>query len=191
MGLLLDDAAAAGSKQVSRYASPKSYDTFDYLDDHLGNTGGVGGGSLDKTLAPKAYVSHSSGYGSSGGDDCCPLVVDPLTFAATLGTIGLSTFLLNTYFTRNSAAILMAATGGRRKRGLLELASHKNKVSDVFWHGELSTFFILLKKSGISRQLCLLAPQLLTVISFFLLYNVMVHQSSYSGKTKYFFSKMQ
>ena len=45
--------------------------------------------------------SHSSGYGDdhygsfSSGGDCCPLVVDPLTFAALLGFIALATYFFN------------------------------------------------------------------------------------------------
>ena len=44
---------------------------------------------------------HSGGYGGdhhgafSGGGDCCPLVVDPLTFAALIGFIALATYFFN------------------------------------------------------------------------------------------------
>ena len=39
---------------------------------------------------------HSGGHGSfSGGGDCCPLVVDPLTFAALIGFIALATYFFN------------------------------------------------------------------------------------------------
>jgi hypothetical protein len=45
--------------------------------------------------------TYSGGYGGdhhgafSGGGDCCPLVVDPLTFAALIGFIGLATYFFN------------------------------------------------------------------------------------------------
>ena len=82
-------------------------------------------------------IADRSSFGFGGGGECCPLVVDPLAFLAILTLIAIGTFCLNTYITRNMAAILMAATGGRRKRrGVLELDTPQAKLADVFWHGE-------------------------------------------------------
>ena len=121
--LLRQERSAVGSSPISSYHYDRS-DAYDYRDvardvtDHTGQ--------IDRV-----------GY-DSGSDDCCTLVVDPLTWLAGLLMIGVGTLCLNTYITRNSAAILMAATGGkRRRRGLSELDSPKNKFADVFWHGEL------------------------------------------------------
>ena len=55
--------------------------------------------------ASQSSYGHSgsgSGYGghgsySSGGGDCCPLVVDPLTFAALIGFIGLATYFFREF----------------------------------------------------------------------------------------------
>ena len=54
------------------------------------------------------YGGHSGGYGGHGHHsgygkkkECCPLVVDPLTLAALLGSIAVATFFLNTLITMN------------------------------------------------------------------------------------------
>lgn len=39
--------------------------------------------------------------GGGGGLECCPLVVDPLTFFALIGFIGAATAFLNTVITMN------------------------------------------------------------------------------------------
>ena len=48
------------------------------------------------------YGSQSSDYNGgdqlgafSGHGDCCPLVIDPLTYAALIGFIGLATYFFN------------------------------------------------------------------------------------------------
>ena len=48
------------------------------------------------------FGSQSSDYNGgdqlgafSGGGDCCPLVIDPLTYAALIGFIGLATYFFN------------------------------------------------------------------------------------------------
>ena len=64
--------------------------------------GGSGGGGHS------SYGSHSSGYGS----DCCPPVVDPLTWLALLGFIAAATYLLNEVI---AMSMLMMARK-RRKR---------------------------------------------------------------------------
>ena len=47
--------------------------------------------------------------------DCCPLVVDPLTFAAITGFIFLATYFLERYI---AMSMLMMARKKRRKRAL-------------------------------------------------------------------------
>ena len=51
-----------------------------------------------KTFVGGGYGSYGTdhhGSFSSGGGDCCPLVVDPLTYAALLGFIALATYFFN------------------------------------------------------------------------------------------------
>ena len=61
------------------------------------------------------YGSHGSFSGGGHGMDCCPLVVDPLTFAALTGFIGLATYFLERYI---AMSMLMMARKKRRKRAL-------------------------------------------------------------------------
>ena len=71
----------------------------------------------DQNLIPDFiyFFGASSGYGSESssgyGSDCCPPVVDPLTFTALLGFIGAATYFLQ--FT-----ITMLLAKRRRKRSL-------------------------------------------------------------------------
>ena len=70
------------------------------------------------------YSAYSNTYGSHSGSgyssNCCPQVVDPLTFAALVGFIGAAVYLLQT-------VIDMSALAGRRK---------KRSVVDVFLQGK-------------------------------------------------------
>ena len=80
-----------------------------------------------------------SGYGnhgsfSGGGMDCCPLVVDPLTFAALTGFIGLATYFLERYI---AMSMLMMARKKRRKRALnLNEDTIVNETLDIFSEGK-------------------------------------------------------
>ena len=73
--------------------------------------------------ASQSSYGHSgsgSGYGdhgsySSGGGDCCPLVVDPLTYAALIGFIGLATYFFREFI---AMSMLMMARKRRRKRDI-------------------------------------------------------------------------
>ena len=61
------------------------------------------------------HETHHDSYGHHGGyshgyHDCCPLVVDPLTYAAILGFLAAATYLLQTVIA--SSALAMA----RKKR---------------------------------------------------------------------------
>ena len=63
------------------------------------------GFNLQSLLEPQnsgLFGSQSSDYNGgdqlgafSGGGDCCPLVIDPLTYAALIGFIGLATYFFN------------------------------------------------------------------------------------------------
>ena len=64
-----------------------------------------------KTFVGGGYGDHGS-Y-SSGGGDCCPLVVDPLTYAALIGFIGLATYFFREFI---AMSMLMMARKRRRKR---------------------------------------------------------------------------
>ena len=74
--------------------------------------------------------SHNSGYGSdhygsfSSGGDCCPLVVDPLTYAALLGFLAAAV-----YFFQVLIEMSMLARKRRKKR---ELNFRSNTVSQTF-----------------------------------------------------------
>ena len=76
------------------------------------------------------YGSHSSGYGS----DCCPLVVDPLTWLALLSFIGAATYLLNEVI-----AMSMLMMMRRRKRS--RIMSFR-ELNDLIKSGRLSKFFV-------------------------------------------------
>ena len=64
--------------------------------------------------------SHHSGYGDhygaySGGGDCCPLVVDPLTYAALLGFLAAAVYFFQVLI---EMSMLMMRRKRRRKREL-------------------------------------------------------------------------
>ena len=67
-----------------------------------------------KDLASLGSGYAGDHYGSySGGGDCCPLVVDPLTYASLLGFIALATYFLNVLI---AMSMLMMRRKRRRKR---------------------------------------------------------------------------
>ena len=79
-------------------------------------SGGHFGSSGYKDLASRESGYGGDHYGSySGGGDCCPLVVDPLTYAALLGFIALATYFLNILI---AMSMLMMRRKRRRKREL-------------------------------------------------------------------------
>ena len=66
--------------------------------------------------------------------DCCPLVVDPLTFAALTGFIGLATYFLERYI---AMSMLMMARKKRRKRALnLNEDTIVHETLDIFSEGK-------------------------------------------------------
>ena len=67
-----------------------------------------------RDLASRGSGYDRDHYGSySGGGDCCPLVVDPLTYASLLGFIALATYFLNVLI---AMSMLMMRRKRRRKR---------------------------------------------------------------------------
>ena len=80
------------------------------------------------------YGSHGSFSGGGHGMDCCPLVVDPLTFAALTGFIGLATYFLERYI---AMSMLMMARKKRRKRALnLNEDTIVHETLDIFSEGK-------------------------------------------------------
>ena len=66
--------------------------------------------------------------------ECCPLVVDPLTYAALIGFIGLATYFFNEFI---AMSMLMMARK-RRKRELNLHSDIVNETLDTFNEGKLS-----------------------------------------------------
>ena len=80
------------------------------------------------------YGSHGSFSGGGHGMDCCPLVVDPLTFAALTGFIGLATYFLERYI---AMSMLMMARKKRRKRAFnLNEDTIVHETIDIFSEGK-------------------------------------------------------
>ena len=69
--------------------------------------------------------------------DCCPQVVDPLTYAAIIGFIGLATYFFNELI---AMSMLMMARKKRRKRELNLHSDILNEIQDTFSEGKLSYF---------------------------------------------------
>ena len=67
--------------------------------------------------------------------DCCPLVVDPLTYAALIGFIGLATYFFREFI---AMSMLMMARKKRRKRELNLHADILNEILGYFNEGKLS-----------------------------------------------------
>jgi hypothetical protein len=64
--------------------------------------------------------------------DCCPLVVDPLTYAALIGFIGLATYFFNEF-------IAMSMLAKRRKKRAFDLNSYFiTDVLEVYHEGKPS-----------------------------------------------------
>ena len=61
--------------------------------------------------------------------DCCPLVVDPLTYAALIGFIGLATYFFREFI---AMSMLMMARKKRRKRELNLQADIVKETLNVF-----------------------------------------------------------
>ena len=101
-------------------AEVSSYDTHHNTEHHGGYTSGYGG-----------HGGHGGhGHGGYGKLECCPLVVDPLTVAALLGTLGLATMILN--------ALISASLGRRKKRSdgsFVEVQTGGMWFLDLFHHG--------------------------------------------------------
>ena len=79
--------------------------------------------SYDLLAAPSGYGHSSYGGYSSSYDQCCPLVVDPLTFAALLSFLAAATYLLQT-------VIAMTIMMMRRRRSSNEKDSNLFQIID-------------------------------------------------------------
>ena len=90
-------------------------------------SGGHYGSSGYRDLASRGSGYAGDHYGSySGGGDCCPLVVDPLTYAALLGFLAAAVYFFQVLI---EMSMLMMAKKRRRKR---ELNFRSNTVSQTF-----------------------------------------------------------
>ena len=66
-------------------------------------------------------------YSGSGGSDCCPLVVDTLTYISLIAFIGLATYFLNEFI----AMSMLAKKRKRRKKRNVVIDSqlfHEGKI---------------------------------------------------------------
>ena len=88
--------------------SDKDYTPKTFSGGHYGSSGNRDLASLGSGYAGDHYGSYSG-----GGGDCCPLVVDPLTYASLLGFIALATYFLNVLI---AMSMLMMRRKRRRKR---------------------------------------------------------------------------
>ncbi len=115
-----------------RYKKPV-LDEYDYLEYYPLSRRGYA--AYYDTDPYKHYSNDRSSFVASSGyghDDCCPLVVDPLTLVAILGAIAAATFFLNTAITMN------IPPPRRRKRddefGVVK--SQYGYVVRMFWIGK-------------------------------------------------------
>ena len=76
---------------------------------------------------------HSDHYGSFSGSGCCPLVVDPLSYAALIGGIALATYFFQIQITNS---MLMMARKKRRKRAFNLNEDIVNETIDIFNEGK-------------------------------------------------------
>ena len=72
------------------------------------------------------YGGHSGSYSSGYHDDCCPLVVDPLTLVALLSFLAAATFLLNQQISMSNLMV-------RRKR---ENRKTRSQLSEILHFGK-------------------------------------------------------
>ena len=81
------------------------------------------------------HADHSDHYGSfSGhGSGCCPLVVDPLSYAALIGGIALATYFFQIQITNS---MLMMARKKRRKRAFNLNEDIVNETINIFSEGK-------------------------------------------------------
>ena len=82
--------------------------------------------------------------------DCCPLVVDPLTYAALIGFIGLATYFFREFI---AMSMLMMARKKRRKRELNLHSDILNEILDTFSEGKLSYFKLIRSSVNLNCQI--------------------------------------
>ena len=72
-------------------------------------------------------------YSGSGGSDCCPLVVDTLTYISLIAFIGLATYFLNEFI-----AMSMLAKRRRKRRNVVI-------NSQIIHEGKIETYIFYLR----------------------------------------------
>ena len=114
------------SKLVNRLYDLATGQSDPYFDYHSGSGHGGGGYGHDNSYSLKTHSGNDyslktflgGSYGgsySSGYGDCCPPVIDPLTYAALLGFIALATY----FFERLIAMSMLMKKRKRREIGIL------------------------------------------------------------------------
>ena len=86
--------------------------------------------------------TFSGGHGSysSGHGDCCPLVVDPLTYSALLGFLAAAVYFFNVLI---EMSMLMMRRKRRRKRELNFYSKPVSEAFESFSNGESNMLFAL------------------------------------------------
>ncbi len=162
------------------------YDGDEYSDVLPPVRGGGGGGGKSKEGYVSAAAVSGGGYGGVHGHaDCCPLVVDPLTFTCLLGFIFFTAFFLNTVITMDT---MLNVRRRRRRRSPWETAasSVEERMEDVVQSGRRRTVVLKL------RQACLVSFSLKKVKSSdnsFSLYDPLMVIVSLVARSRYLFRK--
>ena len=118
------------SKLVNRLYDLVAGQSDSHFDYHSGS--GYGG------YSDPGY-SHSGSYSSGYGDDCCPLVVDPLTYSALLGFIALAT-----YFFERLIAMSMLMKKRRKREINIIIEKGKQSKKSYFISKNISFWFLTL-----------------------------------------------
>ena len=114
-------------------ASASSYHSSGHSGYGSGHSSGGYGHSSGGYGHSSGGYGHSSGGYSHGGyfDDCCPPVVDPLTFTALMSFLALATYFLRIRITMD---LMMA---GRKKRRSISRNSENSELEDILFAGML------------------------------------------------------
>ena len=128
------------SKLVNRLYDLAAGQSDPYFDYHSGS--GHGGYGHDNSYSLKTHSGNDyslktflgGSYGgsySSGYGDCCPPVIDPLTYAALLGFLALATY----FFERLIAmSMLMMAKRKRRDVVINSQIIHEGKIETYIFY---------------------------------------------------------
>ena len=100
------------------------------------DSSGYGTSSSGYGHAPVDY-GYSVSYSSSGDEDCCPLVLDPLLLASLLGFVAAATYFLNVVIT-----MVMPGRKRRRRRGVQD--AFTEAIKELQWQGSSTIFWLVL-----------------------------------------------